>query len=313
MPGDWVDRLDFKTLQTVSEAHPRDDTGIRYDDMIWRLQLPLGGRGGELQWRGSPLWIYVYLMLEFQTRDEPFMAVRILDYEGGLYRQIVRALDLKRGDLLPLVVPVVLYRERPTWRSETEVFDLIEPAPPEVEPYLPHLKYLLIDIHALPPVELEAMTNPVACIFRLERSPTLGTAAIDDLNELLPEPEHADLRRTVALWLTQTLLPTRLPGVTVPIVKKLEEVNPMIEEHAIDWTIPWREEVREEGRKEGEAAGVRKGEAAVLLRQFRRKFGPLDPAVEERVNKTGAAQLLEWGERVLTASTLDEVLDGNHR
>jgi hypothetical protein len=32
VPGDWIDRLDFKSLETVSEAHPRDGTGIRYDE-----------------------------------------------------------------------------------------------------------------------------------------------------------------------------------------------------------------------------------------------------------------------------------------
>ena len=93
------------------------------------------------------------------------------------------------------------------------------------------------------------MPNPVACMFRLERSPTLGTAAIDDLVELLSDPEHAGLRRTVALWLTQVLLPSRLPGVTVPKVKKLEEVSPMIAEHAIDWTAQWREEGRKKERR----------------------------------------------------------------
>ena len=76
--------------------------------------------------------------------------------------------------------------------------------------------FLLLDVNAYPPVELEAMANPVACIFRLERSPTLGTAAIEDLDDLLAAAEHAGLRRTIALWLTQTLLPSRLPGVTVP-------------------------------------------------------------------------------------------------
>ena len=166
VPGDWIGRLDFKSLETVSEAHPRDGTGIRYDDMIWRLR-----------WRGSRLRVYVYLLLEFQSQDEHFMALRVLDYEVGLYRQIVRALGLKRGDLLPLVLPMVLYRGYPAWRSETEVFDLIQPAPPEIAPYQPHLKFLLLDVNAYPLVELEAMSNPVACIFWLERSPALGTAA----------------------------------------------------------------------------------------------------------------------------------------
>ena len=124
-----------------------------------------------------------------------------------------------------------------------------------------------------------------------------------------PIPGHAELRRTVALWLTETLLPSRLPAVTVPKVKKLEEVNPMIAQHAMDWTLPWPEEVR----KEGEAAGVRKGEAALLLRLLRHKFGHVDTATKERVHGAGAEELLEWGDRVLTANTLDEVFDGSRR
>ena len=74
----------------------------------------------------------------------------------------------------------------------------------------------------------------------------------------------------------------------------------MIAEHAIDWTVPWRDE------------GRREGEATLLLRLFRRKFGPPHPAIEERVKSADAEQLLEWGERVLTANTLDEVFDGKH-
>ena len=300
VPGEWIDRLDFKTLGTVSEAHPRDNLDIRYDDMIWRLR-----------WRGTRRWIYVYLMLEFQSTDEPFMAVRMLDYEGGLYHQLVRSLGLRRGDLLPVVLPVVIFRGYPAWRSATEVFDLIEPAPAEVEPYQPHLKFLLLDVNAYPPVELEAMPNPVACMFRLERSPTLGTAAIDDLDDLLSDPEHAGLRRAFALWLTQVLLPSRLPGVTVPIVKKLEEVSAMIAEHAIDWTAQWRKEGEAAGIRKGEAAGIRKGEAAVLLRLLTRRYGSLDRGVEERVRSADAEQLLEWADRFVTAETLDEVFDGS--
>ena len=84
----------------------------------------------------------------------------------------------------------------------------------------------------------------------------------------------------------------------------------MIAEHAIDWTAQWREQGRKEGRKQGRKEGRKEGEAALLLRQLRHKFGPLDSAIEDRVNRTDAAQLLEWGDRVLSASTLDEVLNG---
>ncbi len=73
----------------------------------------------------------------------------------------------------------------------------------------------------------------------------------------------------------------------------------MIAENTIDWSAQWREEGRRKGRKEGEAA--------MLLRQLSRLYGPLAQAVEERVRGAEADQLLEWGERLVTSGSLDEV------
>ena len=312
VPGPWIERLDFSSLEAVREAHPRDEIGVRYDDMIWRLR-----------WQDSGSWIYVYLLLEFQSTDEPFMAVRVLDYDGGLYRQLARVLKLKRGDKLPLVLPVVLYRGEQTWTAPEEVFDLIASAPAEIEPYLPHLRYLLLDANAFPVNQLEGMRNPAACLLWLERSETLDTQPIEELSELLCKPEDAGLRRAFALWLTTTFLPSRLSGVTVHESEKLEEISPMIVENTMDWSAQWREEGRRKGRREGEAEGRRKGEAEgrrkgeaegrrkgeaeLLLRQLRRLYGPLTPAIERRVRGAKADQLLDWGERVVTSDALADV------
>ncbi len=117
VPGGWIDHLDFQSLEPVSEAHPRDNLGMRYDDIIWRLA-----------WRGSGSWVYVYLLLELQSTDDSFMAVRILDYEGGLYRKISKSPNARRGGRLPIVLPVVLYHGQRAWTSATDVFDLIAAA-----------------------------------------------------------------------------------------------------------------------------------------------------------------------------------------
>ena len=114
-------------------------------------------------------------MLELPSANDPFMAVRILDYDGGLYRQLQRTLDLGSGDLLPIVLPVVFHTGHRTWTAKREVFDLITSAPPEVEPYLPHLRYLLLDAHAFAPAQLAAMRNPVACNLWLEASEVFVT------------------------------------------------------------------------------------------------------------------------------------------
>ena len=45
--GDWLDRLDFSTLEKVVSSFVTDDLRERHSDVIWRLRLR-GERGGWL-------------------------------------------------------------------------------------------------------------------------------------------------------------------------------------------------------------------------------------------------------------------------
>ena len=49
------------------------------------------------------------------------------------------------------------------------------------------------------------------------------------------------------------------------------------------------------------------GGLAVLSRLLERRFGPLDPAVTERLQKAGPAELERWTDNILDARTLEEV------
>ncbi len=55
-------------------------------------------------------------------------------------------------------------------------------------------------------------------------------------------------------------------------------------------------------------SGVQQGEARMLERLLRLKFGALPAKVRQRVEQTDKHTLLQWSERVLTSSRLDEVL-----
>jgi len=61
----------------------------------------------------------------------------------------------------------------------------------------------------------------------------------------------------------------------------------------------WNREMREEGRQEGEAR--------VVLRLLRLKFGPLASEIEEQVLSADVDRLLGWSERILTAESLQDV------
>jgi hypothetical protein len=47
----------------------------------------------------------------------------------------------------------------------------------------------------------------------------------------------------------------------------------------------------------------------MLLKQLTLKFGSLPPWAEKRIETAGLEELDRWAERVLTATSLDEIFD----
>ncbi|MDO9106432.1 MAG: Rpn family recombination-promoting nuclease/putative transposase, partial [Methylovulum sp.] len=151
----WVDQCDFTSLEKVSGSYVSDDLRDREDDLIWRVRW-----GDE--------WIYVYLLLEFQSTVDHFMAVRILGYLGLLYQDIIRTGELKTQDKLPPVLPVVLYNGARPWQAPVNLDPLIHPAPAGLENYRPHISYLLLDEGRYEENYLGSLKNLVAALFQLE-------------------------------------------------------------------------------------------------------------------------------------------------
>jgi flagellar biosynthesis/type III secretory pathway protein FliH len=64
----------------------------------------------------------------------------------------------------------------------------------------------------------------------------------------------------------------------------------------------------EKGKQEGIQTGKQEGDAALLLRLMALRFGPLTDGLRERVQAADAETLLQWGERIFTAETAEEVV-----
>lgn len=67
------------------------------------------------------------------------------------------------------------------------------------------------------------------------------------------------------------------------------------------------EEKRQESWQKGRQEGRQEGEAALLLRLLERRFGPLPPAMRQRITAANDETLLMYGERLLDAKNLDEI------
>ena len=113
VPEPWVDRLDFSTLQLCEGSYVTEGHRRLEQDMVWRIRwegegTPSEGRPGDRR-PSERHWLYVYLLLEFQSRVERFMAVRMLNYLSLLYLDLVKQRELTENDKLPPVLPLVLY------------------------------------------------------------------------------------------------------------------------------------------------------------------------------------------------------------
>lgn len=51
------------------------------------------------------------------------------------------------------------------------------------------------------------------------------------------------------------------------------------------------------------------GQAELVLEQLAAKFGPQSAEIQERVRSASSSQLHTWGLRILTATSVAEVLD----
>ena len=112
VPDEWLHGLDYRTLERVSGSYVTDDLRDRADDLVWRVQV-----GGE--------WVYLYLLIEFQSTVDPWMAVRIMTYVGLLYQDLIRQKQVLPQRRLPPVLPIVLYNGQSRWTAATDVADLI--------------------------------------------------------------------------------------------------------------------------------------------------------------------------------------------
>lgn len=294
----WVAELDLDTLEQVSGSYISEDLRDREDDIIWRVRF-------------SGRWLYLYLLLEFQSTVDPFMAVRLLTYLGLLYQDLIKQGALAESGKLPPVLPIVLYNGKRRWTAATEMLELIEPVPGRLRDYAPRLSYLLLDEGAIDEEAPWALKNLAAALFRLEKSrdPERLLEALSALVEWLAAPEQASLRRAFTVWIKRVLLPGRLPGVSLPEVSELLEIKTMLAENVQEWTEEWKQRGLQEGLQQGLQRGRREGESALLERQLIKRFGPLDAGTRHRLQAATSEQLETWAERIFEARELTDLFD----
>lgn len=298
----WVAELDFASLERVNARHLSDRLHAREGDLIWRLKL-------------RREWLYVYLLLEFQSRDDRWMALRVLVYVGLLYQGLIRGRQLDRGERLPAVFPIVIYNGRKPRRAARDMVELVEPLPAGLQQYRPSQRYFLLDERRVMGEGPAGSDNLVRALIGLERTTDLSQlhALVSVLGRRLAAAEHESLRRALTAWLNQVVVRRVAPSDNPPQFRDLHEVNTMLEETVDGWVRKWKREGRreglQEGRQEGMREGLHEGRIELLERLLTRRFGePLPAWVRPRLQAASIERLDAWALAIFDARSLEDLL-----
>ena len=284
---EWSGALDFTTLEKLPAEFVSGDRRQRRGDGLWRVRL-------------RDRWLYLLVLLEFQSTVERYMALRLLTYIGLLYQDLIRRGDLEPGGELPPVLPIVLYNGRSPWTAALELRRTMAPVGETLARYQPAQRYFLLDVGRWAEDDLPRR-NLISALVRLERSrPGEGMKrAVGALIEWVGKDR--ELGRAFAEWIGQVLVPRHSGKEAPPPGTSLEEIRTMLAETVQEWYAEAREMGREEARAE---------QRALLCRQAARKFdaGTAARLAERLAEITDPDRLAEVGEWLLECEHGDELL-----
>lgn len=287
---DWVTDLDFSTLDKLNPQYISDKLNPRHDDIVWRVRT----RKGQS--------LYIYLLLEFQSRSDPWMALRLMTYVGLLYQDLIKSRQVSAGEPLPPVFPLVLYNGERRWTAAMDMSQLIAAPNGHLAAYQPRFRYYLFDEGRVATTAVQQSDSLVASLVRMEtsNSPMALRQEITRLTRRLHDPSYDSLRRAFAVWINRAILRRMMPNTHIPELGDLMEIDAMLSERVVTWTEQWKQEGLEAGRQEGQVE--------LLLRQMNRRYGPVPEWAAERLRAASRAQLDSWAEAIFDAPTLEALL-----
>jgi predicted transposase YdaD len=298
LPARIARAVDWSTLRLEPGSFVDSDLAERHCDLLFSADL--AGRRA-----------YLYFLFEHRSKPDPWMPLRLAGYVLRIWED-VRRREPERHTL-PLVIPVVLHHGPRGWTAARSIAELLDAEPSLIAALGDRVVGLTItvdDLVRITPAAIAARTGPAVALL------TLG---------VLRDTRSLPLGELLARWAAQVVAAARQleqgDEAFVVLVRYVSEVKKIDSRDAwidaIRHAVPEDEEVVvawiDDWRAEGKAEGMAEGRVELVLRQLALKFGALDEATVAAVRGSSIEQLDRIGERVLTATSLDEALDRGAR
>lgn len=234
---DFVRELNFSTLSRVDKSFVGDRYKERESDLIY-----------QVRYRGKKA--YIYLLIEFQSTVDRFMALRVLSYVAQFYMMLIEG---KRIRKLPPVFPVVLYNGESKWNAPVSFRELVEDALPEG--YVPDFRYYKIAENEFSKRELVSIRNAVSALFFIENSSVEDVQrSISTILGLLKDEGAREIELFVN-WVSAYLRAEGNEDALVAI-HEIQEAKSMWANAVEEYGKKIFRQGRQEGKQEGKLEGI---------------------------------------------------------
>ena len=289
-PPEVVQTLCFDQMSPMGTTFLAQNLARRTTDCIWKI--PTTG--------GNPL--FLCLLIEFQSSVDTFMAVRVATYVSLLYEHLINTDRKTLQQMLPPVLPIVLYNGHEPWSANREVANFIPVvAGSPLERLQLQMAYLLVDVVRLTEADRPAEPNLVSTLFEMEQASQKQEAAVfitlfDHLAALTDaHPARVALRRAFVIFFNGVL---RHRGILLDndTLDNLMEIRAMFPHYA------------KKDFDKGLEQGIRRGALNMVLNLLAAKFGADEGKWRPRLEDLDEEQLNAFVLRLLGASS-EEALD----
>jgi hypothetical protein len=292
LPAALTARLTPEPASDRSESFVDATLAERRGDRVYSLALADGPQ------------VLAWTMIEHKSAPDPDSILQTLGYVTGLATRAATRIEMPNGSLCLIPAPVfavILYHGDRPWPLPTVLGPAYRLPPDMASIGLLDFCYTLVDLGAIPDMELSHHPELQAGLLVLKYA-TRDDDPATTLERLLVAAAGAGL--TVVAIAVRYLLGASTFD-RAQLRATLARVLPGQEDNMLSQAAL---EIMAESRAEGVAQGMAQGKADLLLRLMRRRFGTLPSIVEQRVLSAEADDLDRWGEAVLDAPTVDDVL-----
>lgn len=287
----WVADLDFSEAETVDKSFIDDHYKSTESDLIYRIGLQDSD-------------IYIYVLLEFQSTVDKFMAVRVLHYVTSLYMDLIRS--GQKFEKLPPIFPIVLYNGDRRWTAPVNIKELIEQEP-SLGQYSLNFEYFKIAENEFSQEQLLRIRNIVSTLFLTESHYDINLLIAEFLN-IFENEEDKQAASLLLNWFHQLRVHKRIDPSDYDklktVVGSTEEVKAML----ITAIEKEHQEILEQGIEQGTEQGIEQGrklqQIDILKQLLQMRFGEIPEGMLSVLSECTLDQLQSLFNPALEAESL---------